>query len=600
MDVEITTLTRRGAALMHRANRVSGDRVQFGRGTGNNVPLTDIRIGLEAMALLMRDGRLVVEKLGATPMRVNGHAVETTTVGPGDKIDLGPYHIEVTDPPAGLDAAMSVELVQPLGDAFDRLRRQAHIGLQATGLSKRSAAWVGGVIVAVLFLIVPVVLYGAGFISPWEKDNPSRVGPVAVAALSWNIGDISNPHRFFAPNCTSCHEKSFTSVSDNSCLACHGTVANHVAAKSDIGSLRTRLADTGCVHCHEEHRGIRGTIIREDAFCLECHRSLTEKAPKSAYHDIGGFPNGHPQFRATVVADAVAGKVERVELGGKTPPINRPGLKFSHAAHLVKGGFPALNYKQMACGDCHRAEPGGLGFQPVKYKENCQTCHEHDLVFEGTDLPWPKGQVPHGDDAGIVAAVWNFYAAKSLQGGGAAEPATFRRAAGAPAPVRQAPETVQAQIGQKAESALRDVIFDEKRGCGYCHYGTGPQGAFETAKMIPAAITSGERPHFIAPVLLQSRFLPQSQFDHSRHAAMQCGDCHQKRGAESQVPLAQLGQISLTAAVPEPLDIPGIDKCTGCHGGQKAVVRAASTCTTCHKFHRNEFGVMRENAAATH
>src|SRR3954449_2031424 len=99
MDVEITTLTRRGAALMHRANRVSGDRVQFGRGTGNNVPLTDIRIGLAAMALLQRDGRLVVEKLGATPLRVNGQPAETANVAPGDKIDLGPYHIELAVPP---------------------------------------------------------------------------------------------------------------------------------------------------------------------------------------------------------------------------------------------------------------------------------------------------------------------------------------------------------------------------------------------------------------------------------------------------------------------------------------------------------------------
>ena len=600
MDVEITTLTRRGAAIMHRARRITADRVQFGRGTDNEVPLTDIRIGLEAMALTQQDGRLSVEKLGASPLRVNGRPVETATVTTGDKIDLGPYHIELTEAPEGCDAAMSIELVQPLGDALQRLQRQAHIGLQTSGLSKRSPAWVGFIVVAVLFLLAPIVLYAAGYISPWQKNEPTRVGPVAVAALSWNIGDISNPHRFFAPNCTSCHEKSFTSVSDGACESCHTNIANHVSKTADIGPLRTRLNDTSCVHCHEEHRGIRGTIIRDDAFCLDCHRSLKETAPKSVYNDVGGFPSGHPQFRATVVADAAAARVERVELGGNPPPIDRPGLKFSHAAHLVKGGFPALSYKQLGCADCHRAEPGGLGFLPVKYKDNCQSCHEHDLVFEGTELPWPKGQVPHGDDAGIVAAVTNFYAAKALQGGIAtAEPATFRRAPGQTVAAVPQPQNAQAWIAQKAEAALHNVIFDDKRGCGYCHYGTGPQGAFETAKMIPAAL-AGERPHFIAPVVLQERFLPQARFDHSRHAAMQCGDCHQRRAAESQVPLAQFGQISMTEAVPEPIDIPGIDKCTGCHGGQEAVVRAASTCTTCHQFHRKELGVMRENAAATH
>src|SRR6516165_1135483 len=117
MQVEITSLTRRGAAIMHRARQITADRVQFGRGTGNDVPLTDIRIGLEAMVLTLSDGRLTVQKLGATPLRVNGQPVESATVAPGDKVDLGPYHIEVTEPPQGCDAAMSVELVQPLGDA---------------------------------------------------------------------------------------------------------------------------------------------------------------------------------------------------------------------------------------------------------------------------------------------------------------------------------------------------------------------------------------------------------------------------------------------------------------------------------------------------
>lgn len=597
MNLEITTLTRRGAAIMHRSRQISADRIEFGRGTGNDVALTDIRIGLAAMALSQLDGRLVVQKLGETPLRVNGQPVETSPVSPGDKIDLGPYHLEVTEPPAGCDAAMTVELAQPLGDALDRLRRQAHIGLQATRLSKRASAWVGAFIVLILFLIAPIVLYASGLISPWQRDAATTVGPAQVSALSWNIGSISNPHRFFAANCTSCHAKSFTTVADNSCLSCHGKIANHVASASDVGPLRKQLADTACVHCHEEHRGT--TIVRDDALCLECHRSLKESAPKTVYNNVTGFPAGHPQFQATVVTDPVGKKVERVALGGNPPPVDRPGLKFSHAAHLVKGGFPALNYKEMACADCHRAEPGGLGFEPVKYKENCQSCHEHDLVFDTVDLPWPKGQVPHGDDTGIVEAVWNYYAAKALQGG-ITEQATFRRAAGTAAAAEAPPANVQVWVAQKAEAALRGVVFDDKRGCGYCHYGTGAQGAFDTAKMVPAAAKDGQKQHFIAPVQLQSRFLPQARFDHSRHAAMQCGDCHQRRAAEAEVPLAQLGQVSMTSAVPEAMDIPGVDKCTGCHGDQRAVVRAASTCTTCHQFHRSEFGAMRESEAAAH
>jgi len=600
MEVEITTLTRRGTAIMRRANRVSADRIEFGRGTGNEVPLTDIRIGLDAMALTRSDGRLTVQKLGATPLRVNGQPVDTAAVAPGDKIELGPYHLEFRAPPEGSDAALSIELSQPLGDAFDRLRHQSRIGLQATGLSKRTSAWVGAGAVVLLFLIIPIVLYGAGIISPWQKDKPTRLGAVQMAALAWNIGDFSNSHRFFAANCTSCHEKSFTTVADRSCLACHDKTANHITPAADVGPLRTRLADSSCVHCHEEHRGVRGTIIRSEGLCLDCHRSLTETAPKSVYHDVRGFPNGHPQFRATVVTDAATPRVERVELGRDTPPVDRPGLKFSHAAHLVKGGFPKLGYKQLACADCHHAEPGGLGFQPVNFAANCQTCHQRELVFEGAELPWPKGQVPHGSDTGIVSAVWNFYAAKAFQGG-VVQPAALRRAAGIGGPPQSDQANPQELIAQKTQAAL-GLIFDEQRGCGYCHYGNGAKGAFDTARMIPAAAnaTDDKHPAFVVPVRLQSRFLPQAQFDHSRHAAMQCGDCHQRRAAEAEVPLSSFGQVSLNQPVPEPIDIPAIEKCTGCHGGQGAVVRAASTCTTCHKFHRQEFGVMRESTAVGH
>src|SRR5206468_4238684 len=124
---------------------------------------------------------------------------------------------------------------------------------------------------------------------------------------------------------------------------------------------------------------------------------------------------------------------------------------------------PRLGYKPMACADCHRAEPGGLGFLAANFKDNCQSCHKDNLVFEGADLPWPKGQVPHGNDTGIVSAVWNFYAAKALRSGGV-QPATLRRAAGVggpPQPERTNPED---RIAQQTQSAL-GVIFDEKRGC---------------------------------------------------------------------------------------------------------------------------------------
>jgi hypothetical protein len=178
----------------------------------------------------------------------------------------------------------------------------------------------------------------------------------------------------------------------------------------------------------------------------------------------------------------------------------------------------------------------------------------------------------------------NYYAGKAVQG-----------AAGVPR------TDARAWVAQKADTALRYIVLDDNRGCAYCHYGTGRQGGFDLSKTLPAAGEPAvdKSAHFIAPVKLQARFLPHARFDHSAHSGMTCGDCHQRRAAESKVTLANWGEARLTATVPEPLDIPSIGNCLTCHGGEGAATRAESTCVTCHVFHRTEFGPMRGEAAMT-
>src|SRR5438128_842173 len=140
MEVEITVLTRRGSAMMRRSRRIDARRVRFGRGTGNEVPLPDIRVDLTAAALFPFGGRFSIRALGPSPLRINCRSTNSASVGPGDEILIGPYRIELTDPPAGCDAALSVELVQPSGDALDRVTSQSRIGLQHAAISKRTAA----------------------------------------------------------------------------------------------------------------------------------------------------------------------------------------------------------------------------------------------------------------------------------------------------------------------------------------------------------------------------------------------------------------------------------------------------------------------------
>lgn len=162
MQAEVTFLTRRGAAVMRRSRTATGQNIRFGRGTDNEVPLADIRVELAAATLSQRGDGLFIERLGDALLRVNGASTGAGRVGPGDEILIGPYKVVLSAPPEGLDAALSVELVQPLGDALQRLTTGSRIRLDQTHLSRRRASWVVFLLLTVLCLAVPIAVYSLG------------------------------------------------------------------------------------------------------------------------------------------------------------------------------------------------------------------------------------------------------------------------------------------------------------------------------------------------------------------------------------------------------------------------------------------------------
>jgi predicted CXXCH cytochrome family protein len=697
MQVEVTFLTRRGAdAIMRKSQTVTAEAIRFGRGTDNEVQLPDIRVGLRAAILAPREAGLVVERAGDEVLRVNGEGVSNATVHPGDKISMGPYEVVIVETPSGFDAALTVELVQPLGDALERLLSQSHIGLASGGWSKRRLAWTLFSLCVLFALIVPIAVYPFGTVVRSSRSVPA-LGSVDYVNLSWNAGSVSNPHRFFAQNCATCHRSAFASVPDSACMSCHADVGNHIpgtaesavvlgsitaadvlsltltstaiagppvtvnytvtgtdttakvaaglaaavtanpaattagvsasasdtvvnfagprvtlrsatntgatesvailgteaqsniyslnpivnaVAKSDLGPSGPQLQSTRCAQCHEEHRGVNGLVIQAQALCVDCHARLAETAPKTRTANVGGFPSGHPQFRATLVVDAAKSILARDTLGTKPPPKDNPGLVFSHAAHLIKTGLPVpdgqkTSHKIMDCSDCHVPEPSGQGFQPITFEGQCHSCH--DLKFDkpplGTtatqtdqsavkkvDMPWPE--VPHGDPDGVTRAVENYYAHMALQGGvqDVKAPAFVRRPVGTP----EQPTDAQAKdaltwAAQRSAEAL-SLIWDDKRGCAYCHVTEHSNGNFT-----------------VANVILRTRFLPEAKFDHSKHTAQQCTDCHDAPKSESSSDVL----------------IPGVESCVTCHGGEHADLKTQSTCTSCHLFHRQEFGSMK-------
>lgn len=571
MRVEITRLTRRGAAVMRRPEIVTAESVRFGRGTGNEVALTDLRVELLAASLSQRADGMFFEQRGALPLRVNGQSTGGALVHPDDEILIGPYKITIAEPPEGFDAALTVELTQPMGDALQRLMTQSRLRLEDTGLSKRRASWGLFFVFVVVCLAAPIVAYTSGHVVSRPTEVP-RLGLLALVAMTWNPGELSNQHRSFASNCITCHQSAFTAVKDAACLTCHRAIGNHIGftATRDLEPIQRRLQQTRCAQCHEEHRGLDSLVIREGALCIDCHHSLAEAAPNAGIRDVRGFPVGHPQFRITLVRDPAQPSFERVDLGSSPKPADHPNLVFSHAAHLVPDGFPVLGYKPMVCRDCHVAEPSGQGFLAITYKGQCQSCHA--LKFDGGSTRsslylQQKPEVPHGNAARVEADVAGFYASLVLKGGvdELQAPDIVRRVPGSSfAPDEPQRREAQDWVAAKTKEALAIVFFDPKRGCAYCHV---VKRNADTLK--------------IEPVRLLTRFLLPARFDHARHASVDCAGCHDARHSSSSSDIL----------------IPGIENCTTCHGAETAAYKARTTCISCHVFHRQELGPMREIVA---
>ncbi|HUA55333.1 MAG TPA: cytochrome c3 family protein [Candidatus Sulfotelmatobacter sp.] len=554
MLAQINLVTRRprgGVSL--KPTEVTADVLRFGRSAGSEVLLSDLRVAVAEASLQLRDGVLYLTQLGTNPIRVNGAVVGSAVVKPGDEIHIGPYKIGIVEPPEAIDVAVTVELVTPLGDDFARLQTQSAIGLERTRLRKRTVAWVLSLTVLFVFVMLPV----AGYLlnakpDPRAATPTPRVVPTAVDE-AWNVGEISNVHKNFWRECRACHEAIFTGVRDQACLACHTTVQHHVSVKR-FPTLRINRAP--CGGCHLEHRGAHGLITQAQELCTDCHENLKRAAANAELRDVTDFGAGHPEFRVTVVADAASRTFARVDLGTATPPVDHPNLKFSHKDHLDPVGWPR-DMRKLACADCHVPDPGGGLMQPISFTKHCAECHASSLKF---DAAAPDRAVPHGDALRAQRAIEEYYATVALQGGAIdpAAPEFVRRKPGTPL---TEPQRLEALAWAKVRArGARDFVFDDRRGCGTCH-----------------EVDRGADPFKIAPVLVQTHFLPKAEFNHGKHLTIGCENCHAARRSTSSSDVL----------------IPGIENCRACHGGETAWAKVRSTCISCHVFHKPGVGPMR-------
>jgi predicted CXXCH cytochrome family protein len=557
VEAVVSFLTRRSSGgYAHRDVDVSTAVVRVGRGADSEVYLPDPRVPLRAAAITVEPGGVFIEAAGPLDVRINGAPASRAKLNVGDKLTVGPYDLEVVEPPAGKDFMVTVEMVRPLGDQLEQLKARSRTRLESTWLSKRRTSWALFLVLAALFLAAPIA---------WSLMSPAPAGMARIdqrqAALTlppdkpWDSGAISSSHKFFANDCKSCHEKPFQQVRDSACLTCHGSINHH--GEPELFT-QASLALPACQSCHKEHNGDAGIVLSRQALCTDCHADLKSRAPATGLLNASDFAKDHPQFRPTVVVDHAQRKLERISLSEPGKLKESGGVRFPHDKHLTRenGGLRAPDGRRvMECGDCHVLEAGGMGMQPIRMETHCAECHQ--LNFEARD---PLRTVPHGKPAEVQAILKDFYAKVALEGGfdDPNAPAAVRRLPGTPlAPEARADALAWAKA--RADEAISTAFG--KQLCGYCHAVTqGAGGAWDVVKP-----------------MLADRWMTEGKFHHKSHEAVECGECHAATASKEASDVL----------------LPGIAKCQSCHGGEQASAKVPSACIMCHDFHNPAFPPMK-------
>jgi len=577
MDILVTyiSINRRGQQQRDQ-QRVAGPTINIGRGTQCQIHLPDPRVALQHAQITVSESGATLE---AEPGRVqvNGRAVDGAKLAVGDRIEAGPYLLELETPPAGMPLALTVTLVAPL-QSFDGRR----YGLQPPRLSKRRLAYLGFFGTLLLCLLVPIAPDVLGYRAAASKSAAGSVPEIVRATAetfvqAWNPGPVSRSHQPFGADCRACHQFPFIQVRDLSCIACHKTIKEHVPAAELTGKQGQAFRDTRCAQCHRDHKGMQ-MAPRAQEQCADCHRDVKSVAADAKSEKATDFRTEHPEFRLSLLDADKPDVIRRVRQGKPTSPdmVERSNLKFNHQLHLDPGGVRDPEGKRdvagtrdaqgrrtvLHCNDCHKPDVGGRLMVPVSMEQHCQRCHS--LAFEPQVT---KRQVVHGDEAEIATMLREFYARLVLGDvpPDVTPPKDLPRMRPGAVLTYQERQAALRIADQRANVVLRE-LFETRKVCSTCHEVTRKQDSVGWQ---------------VAPVRVAQVWMPQALFSHAKHTTEYCTKCHDVSQSKDAKHIA----------------MPDITKCRECHVGARPVTgKVTSDCATCHKFHEGSdywHGVMQ-------
>lgn len=499
--------------------------ITIGRATTNSIQLPGLLVALNHARLTPKSGAtLHLECASSVGATVNGSPGQRSAdLLPGDEIDIGGHKIRIGVDDRGA-AALEIRERNEQTDAEDG---DAVTSLEGSGLRMRRPSVIAALVVLALFLILPLVLR--------YVPVPGWLGDYIPTDRAWTSGRISDAHQHFANQCTTCHDRLFNQVRDESCLTCHAAVKHH----GDDAQVMTDAGLDGqrCASCHYEHGDAKAILPQHPGICTDCH-ATPDRFPKLDPEAVAkDFGTAHPDFRVTVTSvEGGASKPLRTLL---TPEVkDQNSLFYPHELHLNPKGIRGPDGRQvLVCADCHRPGPGDVGFEPIKFETDCQSCHQLDVDVGG--LPF---RLPHGDSEAVRALLQSAAGASSPVVSSVSDDSDRRRPG----------ENADRGDGSSAPGEIDDVF--ERRVCAKCHE-------------IDQAPKQSPR---VRPPQIRKTWMPMARFTHAPHQWVTCDTCH----------------AATTSTDSNDLLLAQIGTCRACHGGVDSSEGIQSTCIDCHRFHQ--------------
>lgn len=541
-----------------RDKDVAQDRLTLGRSAENDIHLPDLAVE-PSHATIVREGgyRIAVAAVGTLGFTLDGQSARNATIDArtGAELRFGSSRVGV-----GAEDEAILLTVEPLADSAEADPERDGLSLASVMPGKRKLAWVLAVLIAGLFLVLPIASNLMRASGPQERH--------VIGDGSWTPGPLSLAHHQLEGKCEACHVKPFESVRNETCVGCHKTVHDHAdaarltRARAEPG-LGGRLlagvahafgkeAPGACVDCHREHEGQAAMPPPAQQFCADCHGSLKDRLADTRLGNAADFGTLHPEFAPAVMVDPAAGTTRRTLLGPAAH--ENSGLAFPHRLHLdPRGGVARMagtlrgerdyGANGLVCADCHRPTEDGVRFKPIAMERDCEACHS--LVYDKLGPTFRK--LRHGD---VDQAIADLEVA-----GRTTQPLVIGRSRPG---AYGANQPYFARFTRPVGGDLAAGMLGKDGVCGECHTATIKNGR-------PAVV----------PVKLPLRYMANGWFDHAAHKQTNCTECHAaaRSGSSADVLLPRLAE------------------CRTCHVGEREAGlfaphgKVPSGCAMCHAYH---------------